>query len=218
IADRLRRLPARTERIVFNSLVRPRFIPNLMPSPEHENESPGDGYFAAYGPRISSTQQQISAAQLQAFDTSIAQINAEAEDLLRSAVGDRIVFADIYGASDRVDGKHYRDRGLPIPGRDGALTNKPVTPILFGFYGGLAGLDNMHPTVPGYAMIADAVLDALGDRATRTDKAAAFASDTLLNDFPPLPFLIAQMEMSLLGMFGAMGNSDTRAGPPAATA
>jgi hypothetical protein len=52
IADRLKRLPSRVERIVFNNLIRPRFVPNLMPSPQHENDYPGDNYYQAYGPRI----------------------------------------------------------------------------------------------------------------------------------------------------------------------
>ena len=60
----------------------------------------------------------------------------------------------------------------------------------------------MHPTVPGYAVIADVVLAALG-RAERTDKAAAYAADTLLNNLRGLPVLIAEAELSLLGMFGA---------------
>ena len=205
LGERLRRLPARTERIVFNGLVRPRFIPNLMPSPEHENEFPGDAYYAAYGPRISSTHQRITGDQLRAFDTLIANVNAEAEDVLRQAAGDRIAFADLFGASSAVDGKHYGDRGLPIPGRQRDLSNKPVGPVPFGFVGGIAGLDNMHPTVPGYAVIADAVLDALGNHHLRTDKAAAFAADTLLNNFRGLPFLVAEMELSLLGTFGALG-------------
>ena len=60
----------------------------------------------------------------------------------------------------------------------------------------------MHPTAPGYAVIADVVLAALG-RAERTDKAAAYAADTLLNNLRGLPVLIAEAELSLLGMFGA---------------
>jgi lysophospholipase L1-like esterase len=202
LADRLKALPPRVERIVFNALIRPRFIPNLMPSPDHENDFPGDNYFFAYGPRIGSTQQNISNAQLRAFDDLIADVNQQSRDILKAALGTRVVFADIYTDSLPFDGKHYRHRGLPIPGRNTPLTNIPITPLPFGFHGGFTGLDNMHPTVPGYAVIADVVLAALG-RAVRTDKAGAYAADTLLNNLRGLPVLIAEAELSLLGMFGA---------------
>jgi len=202
IAERLARLPARTERIVFNRLIQPRFIPNLMPNPSHENDFPGTGYYAAYGPRISSTQQAITGEQVRAFDQLVDQVNAAAEDVLRSAIGDRVVFADLYGACAPLDGKHTLGHGLAVPGTHRTLTNKPITPVPFDWLGGLAGLDNMHPTAPGYAAIADAVLDALGDRTIRTDKAAAFAADTLLNNIRGLPFLIAEAELSLLGTLG----------------
>ena len=209
LADRMKALPARTERIVFNSLIRPRFIPNLMPNPADENKFPGDLYYAAYGPRISSTQQDITGAQLKDFDDVITAVNGQTEAIMRAALGNRVVFADIYGESAPFDGKHYIGRGLHIPASGTILNNKPITPIPFGYYGGFAGLDNMHPTVPGYAIIADAVLDALGRSAIRTDKAAAFAADTLLNNVRGLPLLIAEAELSLLGTFGVFKSSTT---------
>lgn len=49
LAERLQALPARVERVVFNSLIRPRFIPDLMPSADHQNDYSGDAYFFAYG-------------------------------------------------------------------------------------------------------------------------------------------------------------------------
>jgi hypothetical protein len=206
LADRLARLPARTEKIVFNSLIKPRFIPNLMPGDAFFNQFPGDGYFQTYGPRISSTEQTISGDQLRAFDALIARVNGEAADILRSAVGDRIVFADVYGACPPLDGKHYQGRGLAIPRHNRTLNNLPLAPSPFGSIGGLAGLDNMHPTVPGYAAIADTVLDALGRRDIRTDKQAAFAADTLLADVS-LAFVISGAELSLIGIFGAFRSS-----------
>lgn len=202
IADRLKRLPARVERIVFNSLIRPRFVANLMPSPQHENDNPSDAYFSAYGPRIGSTEQAITGAELEAFDTLVAEVNGQAKALLQEALGDRIVFADLYNGALPFDGKHYTGRGMTIPGSGRTLSNKPITPLPFSYYGGLAGLDNMHPTVPGYAIIADLVLTALGRADLHTDKAAAYAADTLLGNLRGLAILIAEMELSLLGQFG----------------
>jgi hypothetical protein len=90
---------------------------------------------------------------------------------------------------------------VAIPGTSKSLNNKPITALLLGYYGGFAGLDNMHPTIPGYATIADVVLGALG-RSVKTDKAAAHAADTLLNDVKGPPLLVAQAELSLLGLLG----------------
>jgi hypothetical protein len=209
LADRLKALPERVECIVFNSLIRPRFIPNLMPSPEHENDFPGDSYYYLYGTRIGSTETTITNAQLKSFDGLIADVNARARDVLQTALGSRVVFADIYGGCLPFDGKHYMGRGLSIPGHGKILNNKPITPVLFGYYGGFAGLDNMHPSVPGYAVMADTVLAALGRAHLQIDKDAAYAADTLLNDVRGLPTLIAQMEMSLLGAFGVFRSSGT---------
>jgi hypothetical protein len=67
----------------------------------------------------------------------------------------------------------------------------------------------MHPTVPGYAAIADVVLNALGRGSVHTDKAAAYAADTLLNNVRGLPLLIAEIELSLLGAFGVFRGGGT---------
>lgn len=201
LAERLKDLPARVERIVFNSLIRPRFIPNLMPSADHQNDFPGDAYFFAYGPRITDTQTSISAQKVQDFDALVARINAEAQDVLRTALGDRVRFADIYTSCPPFDGKHYQHRGLAIPRHDKTLTNQALQPLPFNFIGGFAGLDNMHPTVPGYAVIADIVLAALG-RELKTDKDAAYDADTLLNHLPGLRMLAFDAELALVGSLG----------------
>jgi hypothetical protein len=211
LAERLKGLPARVERIVFNSLIRPRFIPNLMPGADHQNDYPGDGYLVAYGPRITDTQTRISAQMMQDFDALIARVNSEAQDVLRTALGDRVRFADIYASCPPFDGKHYLHRGLAIPRHDKLLTNQALQPLPVHFIGGFAGLDNMHPTVPGYAAIADVVLAALG-RALRTDKDAAYDADTLLNHLPGLRMLIFDAELALVGSIGVF-----RSGRAAAT-
>lgn len=155
----------------------------------------------AYGPRIGSTETPIPGTQLRDFDALIADVNARSEDVLKTALGNRVLFADIYAASPPSDGKHYMGRGLAIPGTGKSLNNKPINALLLSHYGGFAGLDNMHPTIPGYATIADVVLGALG-RSVKTDKAAAYAADTLLNDVQEPPLLVAQAELSLLGLLG----------------
>ena len=211
LAERLKALPARVERIVFNGLIRPRFIPNLMPSAEHQNDFPGEDYLVAYGPRISDTQTTISAQQVKDFDALVARVNSQAQDVLRTALGDRVRFADVFAACPPFDGKHFQHRGLAIPRHNETLTNQALQPLPFSFIGGFAGLDNMHPTVPGYAVIADVALAALG-RAQQTDKDAAYDADTLLNHLPGLRMLVFDAELALVGALGVF-----RSGGAAAT-
>lgn len=198
LAARLRALPARVEKIVFNGLIRPRFVPNLMPTGTEANTFPGDGYYSAYGGRLTDTQQPISADTLRNYDETIATVNAESAEILREALGNRIVFADPYTASLPFDGKHYFRRGLAIPEADKIIDNRPLTSVPGGYIGGFTSLDNMHPSVPGYAVLADVVLDALGRSDLRTDKAAALAADRFLSDFPGWRVLNIQMQTSFV--------------------
>ena len=217
LADQLASLPPEVEVIAFNSLIRPRTASNLMPGPRANRQGiyPGAGYFSSYGPWIISQEGTIPAATIQNFDQLIADVNARARVLLSGKLGSRLRFVDLYAASDALDGKHYRDRAMAVRAPNGVnleLRNIPLTRQGVGRYdftGGLTGLDNMHPTVPGYAAFADAVLASVGS-ATRIDKNAAFAADTLLNDIPFfLP--VAQLELRKLGQFGVFkGLSESR--------
>jgi hypothetical protein len=110
------------------------------------------------------------------------------------------------------DGKHFPHRGLAIPRHDKTLTNQALQALPFSFIEGLAGLDNMQPAVPGYSVIADVVLAALGS-ALRIDKDAAYDAGTLLNRLlPGLRMLIFDSELALVGSLGVV-----RAGSAAAT-
>lgn len=193
LGRRLHECGPRTERIVVNTLVRPRFIPNLMPSSFEENEFPEDHYFTAYGPRIFSTHQDISGPDLEAFDKKVKNLNAANADALRAA-DNRILIADLFASGDAVDGKHYLDRGVRT--RDKMLNNRPISGL--SHFGGLASLDNMHPTAPGHAVIAETVLASLG-RTITLDKQAAYDADTLLNNINIPELMLRQMGLSLLG-------------------
>jgi GDSL-like lipase/acylhydrolase family protein len=212
LADHLASLPATVETIAFNSLVRPRTASNLMPGPNANRGGiyVGDGYYSTYGPWITGTAGSISGDTLKHFDQLTQDVNGEVRAMMERKVGSRLRFVDLYAASTGLDGKHYRDRALlvhSLAGRQLQLRDIPLTRQVIGpqeFTGGLTGLDNMHPTVPGYAAIADAVLAAIAAQA-RTDKDAAFRADTLLNDIPFfLP--VAQFELRELGRFGVLKN------------
>lgn len=214
LTERLRDLPARVEKIVFNGLVMPRAVPNLMPDGQHEMEFPGDGYYQTYGPRLTNTQQTVTADALRQYDQLIAEVNATSRETLRTVLGDRAVFADLFPAAQAMDGKHHRGRGLRIPNTDVTMDNRPVTATIGGFIGGFGSLDNMHPSLPGYAVLADVVLDALGRAGVRTDKTAAFQADRLLSDFPGLAVTSFQMQIAFIASFAGLFQGRRPGRPP----
>lgn len=117
--------------------------------------------------------------------------------------------------SDLFDGKHYRDRVLTIRGH--TLKNLPLSGRSSDFGGGLTGLDNMHPTVPGYSLIADAVLQAMG-RSARTNKDLMFSRDTLLGNIPPLLAERHKEVLRLAGIIRGLGSNGIAAPPNQAPA
>ena len=167
----------------------------------------GDGYFESYIPYLGDGSCDIPAKTLREFDALVSEVNREVRALLAAEVGARLNYVDLYEASSRHDGKHYEDRALAVGANGKRLRNVPIDSFLGAFVrGGMTGLDNMHPSVPGYAVIADAVLAALAASGVPvanpvTDKAAAFANDTLLNDLPA-GWSLATFEFSLLGALG----------------
>lgn len=193
LADRLKALPNRVEKIVFNGMIRPRFVPNLMPNKANEPDFPGEEYYSFYGSRLTQASTPISGESLRRYDALIARVNDRSNETLRSALGDRAVFADLYPACPPLDGKHYHRHGIKIQNPNMTIDNNPIAPVLFGFNGGFTSLDNMHPTIPGYAVMADIVLQALGRDQLTTDKQAALRADNLLNDFPGWNVFTAQV-------------------------
>jgi hypothetical protein len=183
LAGELAALPTDVEQIVFNSLIRPRTATNLMPADKPVNTYPGDDYFDAYGPWLFSDQQPIIGSTLKEFDELVHHQNQEVRDIMKAKLGSRLALVDLYDMSAKYDGKHYKDRTLNIG--DHRLENVPLNGKTSAFGGGLTGLDNMHPTVPGYSLIADAMLEAMGS-SLRIDKSAALRRDTLLSDVPLL--------------------------------
>lgn len=158
---RLGQLPMRTEKIVFNSLVRPRTVPNLMPASNQLGKKPGDMYFDGYNANLFSERISVTKENLQDFDRVIQHVNESAQIAMQKHLKGRGVFVDFFQASSGFDSKHYADREIPVRGR--LLTNTPIEFHRDGTVsgGGLTGLDNMHPTGPGYAIYANTILQAV---------------------------------------------------------
>jgi hypothetical protein len=214
LAEELSKLPAEIEQIVFNSLVRPRTASNLMPARNQPGapKDPGypeDGYYAGYWPSIGPNI-VISGETLRKFDDLIVDVNAQVKSRLAARLGSRLVYVDLYTATTRYDGKHYADRYLRVTpdGEFHRLRDVAINTVLGSLVtGGLTGLDNIHPTVPGYGLIAKAVLSAMGKPAP-IDFDQAYKNDSLLRNLP-IGWTISQLELSLLGSFGVFSSFTT---------
>jgi hypothetical protein len=205
LAARLAKLPASIGTIYFNNLIKPSTIANLMPQSDMFM-APGCGNYIEqnYIPRIGGGT-GLKPSAMKDLDMLIADVNAQAKAIL-TAADPRIRIVDIYRMAAERDGKHGCMPAGAVTVKDGPstlrLTNVPLLyNFLIGFVrGGLFGLDNMHPTAVGYAVLANAVLDAMGQPQTASFQ-AAYERDTLLQHPPRLTDLL-QMLLGTLGNVG----------------
>jgi len=193
--------------IVFNTLVRPSAIANLTPRPF--NALPTDGYFDRYYGNLVNTS-NIAGALVKAFDDQVAGVNRDAETAVRGAFAGKtvkLVFADLYGLSTRVDDKSGREQPadeirVKLHGKDNVhLTNFPLWSFVASA-GGLFSLDNMHLTTVGYAAMANTVAKALAEAEGRPFTPISYQqacdNDTLLEQ-PPQSWAQIKFVVQLIG-------------------
>ncbi|MDP7547484.1 MAG: hypothetical protein QGF20_09340 [Alphaproteobacteria bacterium] len=200
LAARLHALPGEVEHIYFNNLGLPSTVPNLMPLPDlvewEEGNKPGRGnYYRKYENRFGLAYGSLTGAQLRKLDERVALANQESQAILKSVFGTdrRLHFVDLAKSTRKYDAKHQRRTANNVIKlkNDKTITNVMLNAGLFGGFrrGGTQGLDGMHPTVVGYAIMAQQVLDAIkraepGTNPARIDLDDAFSRDKLLNDVP----------------------------------
>ena len=202
LARQLSALPAEVEHIYFNNLGLPSSVPNLMPLPDlierDETNKPGKGkYYRRYENRFGFGYGSMTGRQLEALDRHVTKVNAQARKILEDAfAGDkRLHFVDLAALLQSYDSKHQKRTAknvVKLANRK-TITNVMTEGGLLGGFGrgGSQGLDGMHPTVVGYGLMAQQVLDAItkaepGVSATRIDLNKAFRRDKLLNDIPKI--------------------------------
>lgn len=198
LAQQLNALPPDVADIYFNSLGVPSTVPNLMPVPEYQEwkRKPGPGaYYDKYENRFGFEYGTMTGAQLERLDARVAKANEEARQILRAAFDNRkrLHFVDLASLQKSRDAKHRRQTKknvVRLKNRK-TLSNVTTEANFFGGFarGGLAGLDGMHPTVVGYALMAGRVLKAIakaepGQRPKDIDLDQAFERDKLLTDLP----------------------------------
>ncbi len=198
LAEHLNALPRDVADIYFNSLGVPSTVPNLMPVPDYQEwrRKPGAGaYYKRYENRFGFGYGRLTGVQLKRLDARVAKANEDARQILRSAFDNkkRLHFVDMAALQKSRDAKHRRQTAtnvVKLKNRK-TLSNVTTEANFWGAFarGGLAGLDGMHPTVVGYALMAGRVLQAIakaepGQRPNAIDLDQAFERDKLLTDMP----------------------------------
>jgi hypothetical protein len=211
LARRLGELPRAVERVVFNSLLRPRVVPNMMPAASALGRRPGDGYYDAYGPWLFEDDQPITGRVLAEFDRQVLGYNGEVRSLMERALGPRLVYVDLYTASNAFDGKHYDGRGVSAGSQ--LFTNLPLTRAGSVRSGGITGLDNLHPTGVGYGALSQSVLQAMGSPAS-VDLTADLQNDDLLARVPALVDGRNEEIRRLYALVTNIGQQGIAAAPP----
>jgi lysophospholipase L1-like esterase len=199
--------------VYFNTLVRPRAVPNL--APYHDQDFMANAtrtalngkYYSEYSTKVA-LRAPVTTKAMKAYDQVIRTANDEAVKAIREELAGtpiKFVPVDLYGAIEPLDSKHYGDsRAIEIR-KAGKLvkriTNLPFASSLLKFQGGFAGLDNMHPSAIGYAAMANEMIKAYngaeGAAVSLIDLPSAYRKDSLLRSPPktwePLNSLVSTL-------------------------
>lgn len=206
LAKKLDKYCGNVENIYFNHLVRPRTIANLAPRLDEDMfQITGEKYFERYVGRLGSIN-GMNGAQMSDLDVSVHAINLKAQEEMSDILDNRIHFIDCYELSTQYDGKHFgNSRKVRVMNGDTQwrLSNQPFSSGLFGFrHGGLFGLDNLHPSRVGYALVAQKMAEAVARteklEVSGIDLQEVFESDSLLQD-PPRGWDLLNFLLGIMG-------------------
>nr|WP_294544010.1 SGNH/GDSL hydrolase family protein [uncultured Rhodopila sp.] len=175
------------EHIYINALPLPSGVANLMPGPNVADQ-PKQYYFRSYENSFGFTYGTLSDAQAKLNDQTVQLVNALLRELAQQDA--RIHIVPIDAVISSYDFKH-KDNGATIPIGDKILSNDMVAGNTSGWRGGLMGLDGMHPSIVGYAVMAQAILDEITryegvQPLTPPSFQAAYQADTMLTNLPVL--------------------------------
>lgn len=197
------------DRIYLNLMPKPSCIANLMPRTDPQKVPGPSGYYDEYLGRLGQLG-GLSGTEMADLDAMILALNQDIQDDLNAQFGvaGGIDFVDLYATAAARDGKHFRDHAPIWVGND-YLSNVPLESFIHK--GGLFGLDNLHPTEVGYAVIAQTVCARIAATEqipvlSPPDFTTAFNNDSLLQHVPPLldvVNLFADMIAAFAGVAGA---------------
>jgi hypothetical protein len=196
--------------MVWTNLIKPSTLANLMPRPFNAPLPPGEKYHKTYQCALFDSG-NATGAKIAEFDKQIARINRQVEREVTKILATprrQVKFADVYAMSEERDTKHGSDLGdLEYVESDGDrhhVGNYPFS-LSSGFRIGLYGLDNMHPTDIGYALMANEIIKQIDPDPTKlVSKQTIESIDSLLRDPPQIP-IDMRLLLSLVGAFGLLG-------------
>ncbi len=195
--EKLQALPPEIEHIYINTLPYPSDTATMMPTDDDDlDNKPGPGkFYAKYENRFGFNYNQLTAAQVAQNNSLVDQVNARVAGF---ATDPRIHFVP-FGAT--LAGYDFKTdaAGKVIAAPD---DRRPLSNIMIDagadvdtgedyWFGGLAGLDGVHPTIVGYNLMAQTILmtmkavePALATPGALPTVAEAYAADTLLRNVP----------------------------------
>jgi lysophospholipase L1-like esterase len=190
--DRLKALPADVKHIYVNALPLPSAVANMMPVPDvSDTHKPGPGnYYPIYENRFGFNYATLTGAEVAANDATVRAVNAR---LAAEAAADgRIHIVPIDQAFTAYDFKtNPNAKTVNIGGK--LLSNLMLEgpELLFPNFwrGGLMGLDGLHPTIVGYAIMAEVILASIKQYegivvAALPDITGAYQADSVLQKVP----------------------------------
>jgi len=188
----LRALPPEVKHIYVNALPLPGAVANMMPVPDvSDTHKPGAGnYYPVYENRFGLNYGTLTGAQVAQNDSTVRQVNARLVAL--AAADPRIHVVPIDRAFAAYDFKTDPNaKTVDFSGRKLSNLMLEGAELLFPSFwrGGLIGLDGMHPTIVGYAIMAQTILAEIKrfegiDAAAPVDLAQAYQADSLLQRVP----------------------------------
>ena len=201
------------EHFYINLMPKPSAIANLMP--RTDDEPLVNNYFQHYLGRLLQAG-GIPGAKMREIDEWVhTTLNPNIVSAFQP-LAPKAHFVDIYAMNydyDRKNGIFTKSVIVHAGATRILLDNLPleVLPVFGGRKdGGLFGLDNLHPTVVGYGLIAQAVCDTIvanepGLAPVVIDQQACYDADTLLHKLPP-GITLADFVLGFVGAFVKAGS------------
>jgi hypothetical protein len=189
-------LPASVKAIYVNLLPAPSAFSSLMPLSTDKQSTDLGSYFGSYETRISYSYGTYTGERLHAIDKEVQNLNQWIMNQFRTAdTRDRVHFVDFFRGIKAIDSKNNgRNATNTFPVGSKTCTNDcfeayPFLPGGAGFKsGGLQGLDGIHLTTLGNALVANWVLTEIaakeGVPVSLVDPSAVGAHDTLIANPP----------------------------------
>ena len=160
----LKALPPNVKHIYMNALPMPGAVADMMPVPDVSDTSkPGAGkYYATYENRFGFNYATLTGAQVAANDATVRAINERVATLAASDPRIHVVPIDqafmAYDYKSNPDAKTVTARGKIL---SNLMLEGPELLFPDFWRGGLMGLDGMHPTIVGYAIMAQEILKSI---------------------------------------------------------